>query len=351
MVPWAKQVYAMVDGGTRTCRISLAFRLFVLLVATAGALQGQVQVGNIAGQIRLQDGSFPTERLQVTLEAHGSVAAIAYCDYEGHFTFGDLLGNVYNVVIESDEYQPVRLQVNVNPSILQINMVHVVLRPKPDEKPRGAPDGASGGNPDTVDVAELAKKFPSAVIKEFDAGRKAEQHGETDAAVRHYQAAILEAPDFYPAHNSLGVRALQKGDLKVAEQEFRRVLALNSKSAQACFNLGNVLYLTHRNEEAQQTLDAGLHLSPFSAMGHYLQGSVLVRLGDLKSAEEQLKTARELNPKMQQVPISLATLYLQTGREHEAAAMFETFLKEFPKDPMAPKVRAALSKMAQSPTP
>jgi predicted Zn-dependent protease len=83
-------------------------------------------------------------------------------------------------------------------------------------------------------------------------------------------------------------------------------------------------------------------------MGHYLNGSVLVRLGDLRSAEEQLKTARELDPKMPQVTISLATLYLQSGREREAAAMFETFLKEFPKDPLVPKVRVALTKIATS---
>jgi Flp pilus assembly protein TadD len=318
---------------------------------SCGVLRAQQQVGNLTGQIRMADGSFPTEQLRVTLEAHGSVAGITYCDYEGHFAFGDLLPNLYNVVIESEGYQPVRLPVNVNPATNPVNMVHVVLHPKPEEKSRGAPDGRSGGNPDSVDVAELAKKFPAAVIKEYEAGMKAEQHGDMNNAVVHYQAAIQQAPDFYPAHNSLGIRNLQKGDFKVAEQEFRRVLELNANSAQAYINLGNVLYVTRRNEEAKQALEAGLHLFPSSAMGHYLNGSVLARLGESKAAEEQLKAARELDPKMPQVPITLATLYLQTGREREATAMFVTFLKEFPKDPMVPKVRAALAKMTQSSTP
>jgi predicted Zn-dependent protease len=129
------------------------------------------------------------------------------------------------------------------------------------------------------------------------------------------------------------------------------VLELNVNSAQAYINLGNVLYLTHRDKEAKQALEAGLHLFPASAMGHCLNGSVLARLGESKAAEEQLKTARELDPKMPQVPITLATLYLQTGREHEAAVMFESFLRQFPNDPMVPKVRAALAKMSQSSTP
>jgi Flp pilus assembly protein TadD len=341
----------MGDDEARPRRVSDSLRLAVLLLLCGGALQAQEQQGNIAGQIRLVDGGFPSDRVRVTLEARGGVADVSYSDSEGRFGFNRLLPNAYWVVIETDGYQPVRLQVVVNPSTMQTNIVHVVLRPKPEEKSRGAPDGPPGTNTDIVDVAELKKKFPPGVIKEFEAGKKAEQHGDLETATTHYLAAIREAPDFYPAHNNLGVRHLLKGELKAAEFEFRRVIELNSNGAQAYFNLGNVLYMTKRNEEARQTLEAGLRLSPSNAMGHYLNGSVLARLGDFKAAEEQLKTARTLDPRMPQVTISLATLYLQSGREPEAEAMFEAFLKEFPKDPMVPKVRAALSKMAQSSSP
>jgi Flp pilus assembly protein TadD len=341
----------MGDDEARPRRVSDSLRLAVLLLLCGGALQAQEQQGNIAGQIRLVDGGFPSDRVRVTLEARGGVADVSYSDSEGRFGFNRLLPNAYWVVIETDGYQPVRLQVVVNPSTMQTNIVHVVLRPKPEEKSRGAPDGPPGTNTDIVDVAELKKKFPPGVIKEFEAGKKAEQHGDLETATTHYLAAIREAPDFYPAHNNLGVRHLLKGELKAAEFEFRRVIELNSNGAQAYFNLGNVLFMTKRNEEARQTLEAGLRLSPSSAMGHYLNGSVLVRLGDFRAAEEQLKAARTLDPRMPQVTISLATLYLQSGREPEAAAMFEAFLKEFPKDPMVPKVRAALSKIVQSSSP
>jgi tetratricopeptide (TPR) repeat protein len=322
-----------------------------LVLLSAGVLQAQEQQGNISGQIRLVDGTFPAERIRVTLEGRGSVVDVTYGDSEGRFGFNNLLPNAYWVVIETDGYQPVRQQIVVNPATIQTNLVHVVLRHNPDEKPRAAPDGPPGTNVDIVDVAELKKKFPPGVIKDFEAGNKAEQRGEMDAALRLYEAALQEAPDFYPALNNLGIRHLQQGEVKAAETEFRRVIELNQNGAQAYFNLGNVLYMTQRNEEAKQTLEAGLRLSPSSAMGHYLHGSVLARLGDFKAAEEQLKTARALNPRMPQVTISLATLYLQSGRGPEATAMFEVFLKEFPKDPLAPKVRAALSKIAQSSSP
>src|SRR6267378_1487645 len=294
----------MGKGEASSGRNPFGLRLLILLLL-AGTLHAQEPQGNIAGLVRLQDGSFPTERLRVTLESHGSVVDITFSDLEGRFSFNSLLPNAYSVVIEMEGYEPVHLTVVVNPATSQTNIIRVILRANSSGRPRGAPEGPTGASPDIVDVSELKKKFPPGVIKEFEAGNKAEQHGDLETATIHYLAAIREAPDFYPAHNNLGVRHLRKGELKAAEFEFRRVIELNSNGAQAYFNLGNVLYITKQHEEAKQTLEAGLRLAPSSAMGHYLNGSVLARLGESKAAEEQLKAAGELDPKMPQVPLTL----------------------------------------------
>jgi tetratricopeptide (TPR) repeat protein len=202
-----------------------------------------------------------------------------------------------------------------------------------------------------VDVRDFAKKFPPGVLKEFDAGRKADERGDAAAAMAHYEAVLRLAPGFYPAQNNLGILYMKKGELEVAEREFRQVIEQDHNNAQAYFNLGNVLYITRRNEEAKQTIEEGLRREPGSAKGHYFMGSVLVRMGELSAGEEQLKKARELDPRMPQVLIALATLYLQTARESEAIAMFESFLRQFPNDPTAPKVRAAISKINHIPPP
>ncbi len=309
------------------------------------------ELGNVVGQIRLQDGGFPAERIMVTLEGRGAIINGNYCDDEGRFGFYGLVANPYYVVVEVEGYEPIREKTVLVPTISQTNIVHIVLRPLRNFEGRASPGSGSLSNPNFVDVSELAKKFPPTVLKEFEAGMKSEQRGEMDAAIRHYQVAIQQAPDFYPAHNNLGIRQLQKGNMKEAEEEFRRVLELNPNSPQACFNLGNVLYLTRRYDEAKRMLEDGLRREPTSAMGYYLLGSVLVRLGDMNGAEERFKVAREFDPKMSQVPIALATLYLQTGRQREASEMFESFLRQFPKDPMVPKVRDALSKLSHTSSP
>src|SRR5260370_2351610 len=213
----------MGDDESRPRMGSYGLRLAVVLLLSARLLEAQEQQGNIAGKVGLVDGGFPNERLRVTLEARGGVADVTYSDSEGRFGFNYLLPNAYWVVIETEGYQSVRLQVVVNPSTMQTNLARVVLRPKPDDTSRGAPDGVAGTNPDIVDVAELKRKLPPRLIKESAARKNTEHHGDLESATTHYLAAIRGAPDFYPAHNNLGVRHLRKGELKAAEFEFRRV--------------------------------------------------------------------------------------------------------------------------------
>jgi len=336
--------------GKGVCWARLGFRLAGLLLLCAAAARAQ-DLGNIVGQLRLEDASFPDERIQVNLEARGSLVSRTYSDSEGRFGFYDLLPNPYYVVIEADGYQPVRVQAVVNPRFNSTNVVHIILR-RNSENPKESPNALPGSNENLVDVSSFAKKYPPGVLKEFEAGRKAGERGDSQEAMKRFQTALELAPDFYPARNNLGALQMKKGDLEAAEREFRQVIEQDRNSGQAYFNLGNILYMTHRYEEAKQVLGDGLRREPTSGMGYYLLGSVLVRLDDLKGAEERFRAAREFDPKMPQAPIALATLYLQTGRQREAAGMFESFLKQFPKDPMVPKVRDALSKIsAHAPSP
>jgi Tfp pilus assembly protein PilF len=334
----------MRTGGSRqTAFLRLWLSLAAVLLLSGSVARAQEEEGNISGQVRLPDGTFGPVRLQVTLEAHGAVADVAYCDDEGRFDFGHVLPNAYEIVIRADGFQPVSLSVLVHPKVMPTNIVHIVLQPLA-KRFVGIP---AGQNKDEVGISDLMNKYPPQVKKEFEAGQRAEQKNDIAGAIKHYRATIRLAPEFYQAHNNLGGAYIEKGDYKAAEQELRRALQLNPKSAQAEFNLGNVLLATGRYAEAKQTLDEGLSHNPTSAMGHYFLGSVLVRLREFGPAEEQLKSAQQLDPKMPQIRIALATLYLQTGRKTEAVKAFEEYLKEFPEDPLAPKVRAAVNELSR----
>ena len=326
----------------RTLVAFLVLLLFFFLSCTEILAQ---ELGNLVGQVRLSGGTFPPERVLISLQTRGSTLTSSYTDNEGRFGFYNLVPNPYYLVIEAEEYQPVRQLVIVNPTITQTTIVHIVLTPRANPKPKSPPGPAPGGNPNVVSSAEYLKKFPDEARKEFDAGVKSDERGQADEAIRHYQNAIRIAPDFYPARNNLGAKYLSKGEFEAAEKEFVEVIKLNPNDPQAYFNLGNACYLTKRYEEATRTLREGLRKNPQSALGYFLLGAVSMRTGDFAAAERHLQMAGEFDPAMSRVRLELANLYLQSGRKDDAVRELKSFVALFPKDPLLPKVKEVLNKI------
>lgn len=310
--------------------------LAVGLLFFASGMRAQ-ETGGIAGEIRMEDGQWPDQRIPVSLEIRGAPLSRQYADSEGHFGFFDLLPNTYYVVVELEGYQPVRTQVVLNPFAIQTMYVRILLRPK-SRTDLSAPGGS-------VDIFALSKKYPSSVWKEYEAGRKLEERGDSGAAAAHYEAALRIAEDFYPARTRLAARRMGQGDWRGAEEQLREVLRINPNYAEALILLANVLYLTNHDEEARKTSETAIRLAPTSALGYYVYGSVLARQGEYALAERELKTAREYDPKMPQATLALATVYLQQRRDQDAIAEFERFLKQFPKHDAAEKVRETLERL------
>ncbi len=326
----------------------LAFLLLLLLLPGAGLRAQKPTTGTIVGHIRLSGGKLPSERIQVDLQMRGATIYTTYADGQGSFMFGGLVYNAYYVVINVENYFPVNQRVIVRPDLLPTTYVGVVLTPRETKPAPPPPEAASGGNPHLVDVADYAKRFPPKAVKEFEAGVKADQKGEANQAMKHYQKSIELAPGFYPSHNNLGTIYVAQGNFEAAEGEFAQVIELNHNDAQAYFNLGNVFYLTQRYRDAERTLQEGLKREPGSAFGNYLLGAVHARLGKLDQAEHNLRAALELDPEMSSIRLELANLYLQQGRTAEAIAELKIFAKESPTHSMRPKVEELLEKLESS---
>ena len=328
--------------------VLLPFLLF--LAAAAGQAQ---DTANLMGRVRTIEGTPPTDRVLVTLETRGLIINTSYTDNEGQFVFYNLIANPYHVSLNVEGYQPVRQTVTVNPAISNIFQIRIVLSPMirpPAAEANRPPSTSFGGNPHLVSPADYTKKFPREAVKEFEAGVKADQQGKSEKAIQHYRRALELAPDYYPARNNLGSKFLSSGDFAAAEAEFAQVIRMNPNDPYAYFNLGNVFYLTKRFAEAARTLEEGLKKDPASAFGHFLMGSVALRTGDLASAELHLRRAREFDPAMANVRLELANLYLRGGKNAEAVNELKSFIVQFPKDPMLPRVKELLKKL-ESPAP
>ncbi len=314
----------------------------LMLVSTVPAQQAGA--GNIIGELHLSRGDFPG-RVFVELQLRGATIVSAYSDDEGKFGFYGLVNNPYHVVIRDDRFSPVDQLVALNTSISAMSIAQITLTPREPGKKEPVPEREAGSNPYLIDPVEYRRHFPKNAVKEFDKGVAADKNQKRDDAIRHYQKAILLAPDFYPAHNNLGSHYLSDGDFARAETQFREVLRVNQSDFQAYFNLGHVLTQTHRFDEAEKVLQQGLQKRPDSGLGHFLMGSLYGRMGRGDEAERNLRDALQLDPTMPRVYLQLVNLYLQQQRSQDAAAELRTFLRLFPNDGLAPKAKDVLEKL------
>jgi tetratricopeptide (TPR) repeat protein len=298
-------------------------------------------------------GDTPPQRLLVTLEMRGAPMDSVYSDSSGTFGFHSLYPNPYYVVVDDDNYEPVRRLVVIDPTMMSpVIFVDIVLIPKKKDRPDAlASPSPNGANLDMVDVREYADRFPKKAVREFEKGLSADAAGKKDDAIRHYLKAVAIAPNFYVALDNLGSDYLSKSDFANARKEFSRVIELNQSDAAAYFNLSNVCMLTGQMPDAQQYLDEGLRRQPDSAFGQFLLGSLNLRLQKYPLAEVALLRAIQFDPTMAQARLQLVNLLLQQGRKEAAVAQLHEFVSTLPDSPFTPQAKQVLQKLETPPKP
>ena len=318
--------------------------LLCLMTLWCAEAYPQASGGSVIGQILVVPGNFLPSPVLVSLEGRGAVVGSVYTDGEGHFTFNQLPGNIYHIVINEREYQPVNEQVVVDPDSAPMRLVNIYLTPKPDEKPKPS-SSVTGGNPNLTNSSEYTKAIPKAALKEYDKGVKSDQEGKAAQAIEHYEKALHLHPDFYAARNNLGSDYMSASKFAEAQEQFETVLKINPSDAQAYFNMGNLHLLSKNYEDAQHWVDQGLSRQPDSAFGHFLQGSIYARLGALGKAEAALHKCLELDPMMAKAHLALVNLYLQQQRTDEAVSELKVFVKSFPGEPLAAHAKELIGKL------
>ncbi len=324
---------------------NLILACLVFLLISASALRAQIGVGNIIGELHLSRGDFPG-RIFIELQLRGATLASAYSDDEGRFGFYGLGSNPYHVVIHDERFYPVDKLVELNTSISATSMAQISLTPRETAEREPLPNREPGSNPHLIDPSEYQRHFPKNAIKEFDKGVEADRNQKRDEAIRHYEKSIFLAPDFYPAHNNLGSAYLSRADFKSAQAHFEEAIKLNQSDAEAHLNLANVLLMTKNYDDALKEVEEGLRRKPNSAFGQYILGSIYERMRKLPEAEHALREALKLDPAMSRVRLELVNVYLLQQRKSEASAELKAFLKDSPTDPLAPKAKEILEKLA-----
>ena len=129
------------------------------------------------------------------------------------------------------------------------------------------------------------------------------------------------------AHFHAGQQALRHGELRQAEEEFKKVLALDPKLAEAQVNLGLVYHALGEYSQSAENLSAALRQKPDLAGPTLILGIDYLKLGESEKAIPVLERALRLEPSNLEGGRALAICYVSKEDFRRAADEYRELAK------------------------
>ena len=155
------------------------------------------------------------------------------------------------------------------------------------------------------------------------------------AAMRELTRAAELDPENPEIDMTLGLAYQSRGDLGKAEEYMRKAIRKKPDYAEAHNNLGFVLSLQGRSEEAIREYEKAVAnvLYPTPEYAYYNMGKEYVRLKDLGKAEVMYRRAIALNPSFVDAYRGLALVQAEKGQWEESARTLERLVEVAPSNP------------------
>jgi Flp pilus assembly protein TadD len=345
-----------------SCMLRKPLLIFALLLCASSLVYAQpgATTGGIRGKIVVPAVGWG-ERIELLIERigeEGQVFAVTYTDSLGNYFINGLPLGSYVLVVKLDGFKTVRERVDMGSPQYNANIptINIILS-------REEPERALGAAPDTdvVDVKELTRKYSKKAVDEYQKGQEENRKGNSSKAAERLQNAVKIAPDFYYAHNYLGLVYEKVKRPDDAEREYKLARELNPKYPGPLLNLGRMYVEQIENRssqgpaaispilsQARDVLEEAIKLQPNSATGNYLLGVVYYKssLDDL--AEPVLKRALETGDKGP-ARLVLANLYIRQRKYTAAIEHLDAYLKSNPKSPDRPQIEQIRARIQQNP--
>jgi Tfp pilus assembly protein PilF len=322
-------------------RFPLFLCLLVLLFSGAGG--GGDKLLELRGRILTPEGKPLPARPVVSVALNGVAFphTVSQLVMGGRFRFTKLQPGTYTLQASVPGFDELNQSIEVSPGLAKKNRVEVQVRLS-----------SSAGVPARramTSVRELA--IPQGARKEMDnafEALRAPGGARTEEVIRHLERAIEIEPRFLEAINVLGTVFYRQREFKKAEECFRRALAIDASAYEPLVNLGGVLINLWQFDEALRVNRQAVAARPGDALAHAQLGAALMMLGNDQAAIASLLRAKQLDPNHFSLPqLRLAEIYIRLGRNKDAAAELQDFLKRHPDDPAAPEARDWLNRQRQ----
>src|SRR5208283_618203 len=207
-------------------------------------------------------------------------------------------------------------------------------------KDRGDPEQAAA---QYREAFRLKKDYAAAHINLGSA--LAKTPGRLGEAIDQFREALRIQPDLAAAHLNLGTALLKTpGRMNEAVAHYEEAVRLAPGDALAHASLGNALSnMPDRLGEAVAQLEEALRIRPDLAEAHNNLGLALDAQGRSAEAIEHYEEALRLAPGFAEIRLNIASALMRIpGREDEAAAQLEAFLRVRPDNEAARQILAQI---------
>ncbi|MEO8259410.1 MAG: tetratricopeptide repeat protein [Acidobacteriota bacterium] len=140
--------------------------------------------------------------------------------------------------------------------------------------------------------------------------------------IKGYEMMLQADPDNASMHDDAALLYAQAGNAAGAAGHFAATVRIKPESAAAQYNLGTVLLLQSRRDEARRAFQRAVEIDPAYANAHRSLGTVLYAEGQLDDASRSYRRAIELAPGDASAHHNLGVLLQVQGKLAEAIAEY-----------------------------
>jgi len=141
---------------------------------------------------------------------------------------------------------------------------------------------------------------------------------KVDDAYWFAREAMVQAPDFLVAHNTLGAVYHKHGDLAQSEAVLRFVVEREPANTQALANLVRVLADAGRKDESERVAAVLARLEPEPPFAYFNRGMAAMRAGDLHAAKASFEREIARSPDYHEFHFWLAVAQIGLGETEDA---------------------------------
>jgi tetratricopeptide (TPR) repeat protein len=194
------------------------------------------------------------------------------------------------------------------------------------------------------EVLELTNDVVSSFSKISTSVQKAQAHASlghlhlaerrVENAMKEFERAEKLDPDSISMLTGIGEISLANNDIPGAVSAFDKVLDADPHNIAAQLGKIETIFREGRFADALAELTAILPKNQKNARAHYLMGKVQIALKSNDLAEQELKTALEIDNEYLEAYVALSVLYITANKSSEAMRVLDEASKSIPESPL-----------------